>query len=278
MKRLMLYTWCLLCMGLSLAAQSPVALDWARAAESGPLRELIENGSARVSDEGELTLDCPEEGCAWTLFELDEPKIQERAYSLQGQVRYEGVVEQGMLELLNDFASGQYFTRTVGEGGPLGALKGDSDWRAVALPFDTLGKESPSKLTLRLVLPGEGRISLSSLTLTQAGSMEELFGGAAVADPRWMGWGVIVGAGAIIGVLSGLGRARTVVLSLAWLVLTSGLAAIAFGVYVRSAQRYGGGSWISTGLMFVIMAGLMVPFLRRRYAQLELRKMRAMDA
>jgi hypothetical protein len=92
--------------------------------------------------------------------------------------------------------------------------------------------------------------------------------------------GSIVGCiGGLIGTLAGLGRARRLALGLAWATIVFGLACLLAGaVAISLAQPYavwyplllGGG--ISAGVM-----GSLLRTLRRRYAEIELRRMAAMD-
>ena len=85
--------------------------------------------------------------------------------------------------------------------------------------------------------------------------------------------------GGLIGTLSGLGRARRLTLGLARATIVFGLACLVAGtVAISLAQPYavwyplllGGG--ICTGVM-----GFGLRTLRRRYAEIELRRMAAMD-
>ncbi len=92
--------------------------------------------------------------------------------------------------------------------------------------------------------------------------------------------GSIMGCvGGLIGTLAGLGRARRLTLGLAWASIVFGLACLVAGVVAISLSQpfavwypllLGGG--ISAGVM-----GSLLHTLRRRYAEIELRRMAAMD-
>ena len=101
-----------------------------------------------------------------TVLTLDKPAINRPRYALTGQVRYEGIEGIGYLEMWSHFPDGgQYFSRTLGEAGPMMKLQGTSGWRAFTLPFDATGAPSPTKLVFNVVLPGRGVVYLGSLQL-----------------------------------------------------------------------------------------------------------------
>ncbi len=133
------------------------------------------------------------------LLKLDKPAIQQRAYVIAGQVRYENVKSDGYLEMLNRFTgplAGEYFTRSLAEQGPMGKLIGTSPWREFQLPFfinmpvtnaqpDDL---KPADITLRVHLPGEGHVELRSLELREMPLPKEMQPAAppkAVTTVRW---------------------------------------------------------------------------------------------
>jgi len=86
--------------------------------------------------------------------------------------------------------------------------------------------------------------------------------------------------GGLIGVLGGLGRARRLVLGLTKGIIFFGLGCLALMVVaLLQAQPF----WVyyPLGLMGAMSVGVcafLLPTIRRRYEQLELRKMQAMDA
>ena len=110
-----------------------------------------------------------------TVWTLDRPPVAGPRYVVTGQVRYDAVEAPSYLELWNHFPDGgQYFTRTLGESGPMQKLAGSSGWRSFALPFDATGAPAPSRLVLNVVFAGRGRVELGPLTLARAGLLGEL--------------------------------------------------------------------------------------------------------
>lgn len=146
-----------------------------------------------------------------------QPGLHAKCYALHGRMKYRDVPGSGYLELWNEFSpetpgqpAPKYFSRTLAESGPLGKIAGSSDWRTVWVPFDaTQSKTLPSKLTLNLVLPGPGEVTLSKLELFEfadAGAMWAAVGsgsGAVTTDERrlarWLFFGI--GAGALTVIL-----------------------------------------------------------------------------
>jgi len=157
------------------------------------------------------------------------------------------------------------------------------------LGFSSDLKENPSKLVINVVLPGKGTVWLSALRLRQHDPGEDTL--RAEGPSAW--WsdrtgGLIGGLGgtifgclaALVGVLGGLGKARRLVTSLLAACCLFGVAGLAVGVAaLASGQPYGvyyplllGGGILS------VICGVLIPVLLRRYAELELRKIQAMDA
>ncbi len=91
----------------------------------------------------------------WT---INKPKLNEKAYVLQGKVKYADIQSAGFIEMWNHFPQpkeGAYFTRTMSETGTMGKLVGNSPWRKFELPFMISDESfpSPSKLQLNIFLP-----------------------------------------------------------------------------------------------------------------------------
>ena len=224
-----------------------------------------------------------------TVLSIDDPQITTQEYAVVGDVRHQEVQGAGYLEMWSHFPDGNaYFTRTLASGGPLRSLEGSSDWRRFSLPF-SLGQETqrPAKLVVNVVLPGRGVVYLGPLRLVQYAAGENALGVAGVWwDDRMGGWiggllGTALGClGGLIGTLSGMGKARRLTIGLAKTVLLAGLLLTVAGLValVRS-QPYG--VWYPLLLCGLLSAGIfggMIPRLRRRYEEIELRKMTALDA
>jgi len=219
---------------------------------------------------------------------LDDPKVTTEVYAISGEVRYEGMVGDGYLEMWSHFgASDAYFSRTLGENGAMAKLTGNSEWRPFSLPFNAKGSKShPTALDLNVHFAGKGTVYLRNVKLSQADALADL--GAAKG-----GWwsdqtaGLIGGAcGAILGCLGSLmewlaarGKAPRFVLTTVRVLIGLGIAATALGLFaVLQKQPYA--VWFALLLLGVLCLGIL-PFRLRRYADrfrdLELRRMSSMD-
>jgi hypothetical protein len=223
-----------------------------------------------------------------SLVELTQPGITTTQYALNGSVSYEGVGGTGYLEMWNHFPDGSaYFSRTLGQSGPLGSLQGSSNWRPFSLPFFSNAEAGfPSKLQFNLVLPGAGSVRLGPPRLVEYpdGYTPPLTAGA-WWDEQTAGWiggiaGSIIGCiGALIGTLAGLGKARSFVVFLCVASIVFGAACLVAGVVALIlSQPYA--VYYPLLLLGVICTAVMggnLPGIRRRYQQRELQKMTAMD-
>jgi hypothetical protein len=236
-----------------------------------------------------LELAHPEAGArAFTLLTLDRPPITKVRYAVVGDVRYEGLEGTGFLEMWSTFpGKGSFFTRTLAVSGPMQSLSGSSPWRPFVLPFDSTGAGAPEKLVVNVALPGRGTVWVGPLRLVQYADNEAQTGaGGAWWGPRAAGrLGGIVGslfggAGAVIGLLAGRGKARAIVLGLLKGMLALGAAALVLGVVAMArAQPYDVTyPLLLVGVLGVALPWWQIPVLRRRYEALELRKMTARDA
>jgi hypothetical protein len=222
-------------------------------------------------------------GAPVTVAIIEPPAIKGQRYAVTGQVRYEGVEGTGYLEMWSHFPNGgQYFTRTLADLGPMMKLEGSSGWRQFTLPFDASGAPRPTRLVVNVVLPGRGVVYLGPLQLVDgipgadgaSGSLDRslgLIGGIA---------GSIVGClGALIGVLASRGRAkRFVTLAIVSLAI-GGTLAFAVGVVALSRSQpyvvyY---PLLLIGFLATVISLGVRPSIRRRYEEIELRRMRAHD-
>jgi hypothetical protein len=223
-----------------------------------------------------------------SLLALPDPGITTTQYALTGSVSYEGVTGTGYLEMWNYFqGGGAYFSKTLGESGPMGSLRGSSNWRPFSLPFFSNAEAgAPSKLEFNLVLPGPGTVRLGPLRLVQYPEGYNPFSTpGAWWNDRTAGWiggigGSICGSlGALIGILSGLGKSRRFVILLCVLLIAFGLAclmagAIAWLVSQPYAVYY---PLLLFGVICTAVVGGILPGILRRYRQIELRRMTSMD-
>jgi hypothetical protein len=219
---------------------------------------------------------------------IDQPGVKLPIYALRGRIKYEGVEGAGYLEMWNYFpGGGAYFSRTLAGTGPMKALNGTSGWRDVVVPFFATGTPMrPSKLVVNLVLPSKGKVWLGPLKLFQYGPNEDPL---ALAAAWWtdrqggliggIGGGTMGLLGAMIGILSGAGRGRSFVIGLLVALTVIGAVALATGIYALARGQPFGVFYplmLGGGLPAVICGGL-IPTTRKRYAQIELRKIAAAD-
>jgi hypothetical protein len=239
----------------------------------------------RANPDGSVTLtSASDEGLTVTLVEIASPGITKDRYAVKGRVRYEGVAGDGYLEMWNVFADGRYFTRTMAEQGPMRTLSGSSDWRPIVLPFDASGAAAPPEtLIINVVLPGAGSVSLGALTLVELepGEMPSgMSGGAAVG--LWGGIG-----GAALGIFAGLlgwlgatGKAKRFVLGGFRMLMAAGGVALVVGVValVQGMPYQVYYPLLLLGAVALLVPASSLPRLTKRYQELELRRMSALDA
>ena len=229
------------------------------------------------------------------LFTVSKPPISNLTYAVTGRIKYENVRGDGYLEMWNYFPplqpglpEGQFFSRTLGLSGEMGKITGTSDWRNFALPFDRTGASGPpTHLDLNLLLPGRGTVYLGPFTLVQfSGRAEDSHHTGVWWSRRQGDWiGGLLGSlagilGGTIGTLAGSGKARRFVLVtqkimivFGWILATSGFVALA------RAQPYH--VWyplLLCGVLAVAIFWALLPVTRKRYHDLELRRMAAVDA
>jgi hypothetical protein len=220
-------------------------------------------------------------GAPVTVAIIERPAIKGPRYAVTGKVRYEGVEGTGYLELWNHFPNGgQYFSRTLGDVGPMKKLQGSSGWREFTLPFDATGAPPPTRLVVNVVLPGRGVVYLGPLQLVDGmaggasgslGRAAGLFGG--------VGGGLVGCIGALIGVLASRGRAKRFVTIAIVSLAIGGTLAFAAGVIALSrSQPYN----VYYPLLLIGFLAAVIPLglrssIRRRYEAIELRRMCAHD-
>ncbi len=223
-----------------------------------------------------------------TVLTLEGPRISSARYAIRGQVRYDGVEGEGYLEMWNHFPDGsRYFSRTLGAAGPMKSLKGSSDWRPFVLPFyNKEGGPAPAKLVLNVVLPGRGTVYLGPLRLVQFGPGEDPLG---TVGQWWSeqqagliggALGTILGCmGALIGWLASAGKARRLALGMMKTMAVLGVAALVLGVValLRSQPYAVYYPLLLIGLIGSVLPATLLRTIRKRYEEMELRRMRAMD-
>jgi hypothetical protein len=280
---------CFSCVSVASAEELLQAISWKTLRDEGNLRlgEVIATDGGVA---GVLSLENTARGpISWQVFTIDKPGITSSRYAITGQVRYQDVEGSGYLEMWSCFAGDQRcFSRTLETSGPMQALKGSSGWRRFVVPFyNKEGTPPPEKLILTVVLPGRGKVWLSPLDLVQFEPGEDPL---AVKGQWWKDrtGGLIGGvAGSIIGCMGGLigwltsrGRARgSVTAMLRAMQIVGVLSLIGGAAALLLAQPYAVYyPLLLMGLICALLGTGLVRTVRKRYDELELRKMRAMDA
>lgn len=220
------------------------------------------------------------QGTTFRLAEIDSPKISGDRYSVVGRVRYESVEGAGYLEMWSVFADGgRYFSRTLAVSGPLGKIQGTSGWRAFELPFFLEGHAAPNRLELNLVLSGRGAVTLGPLSLTTTGGTAGWWSERTAGIVGAIAGSVIGLIGAVLGVLAAKARARRFVIGALLAMVASGAVLLCVGVAAVVAGQPSH-VWypmlLAGTIPFVLGLALRRP-LRSRYAEVELRRMRALD-
>jgi hypothetical protein len=223
------------------------------------------------------------------LLTIEAPGVTRARYAITGEVRHEGVEGAGYLEMWNAIpGKGSFFSRTLAADGPMKSLTGSSSWRPFRLVFDATGAPPPSSLVVNLVLPGRGTVALGSLRLVQYEDGENpLAAAGAWWSPRTAGPGLVGGIsgsvigclGALVGALAGRGKGRVLALGLLKAMVACGVAAATFGVValLRSQPYEVVYPLLLEGILCTVLGAVLLPRLRRRYEELELRRMRALD-
>jgi hypothetical protein len=220
---------------------------------------------------------------------VERPAISSARYAITGQVRYDGVEGTGYLEMWNHFPDGgRYFSRTLATVGPMKSLSGSSGWRQFILPFfNKEGGPPPTRLEINVALPGRGTVYLGALRLVQYAPNENPL---AVAGQWWsdQGGGLVGGIagsilgclGALVGWLAATGRARRVALGTLKLMILLGVIGLAAGGFalLRSQPYAVYYPLLLVGFLCVVIPAGLFRSIRKRYEDIELRRMRAMDA
>ena len=214
------------------------------------------------------------------VLEIDSPGIRQPNHLVTGEIRYQKVGGMGYLEMWTIYPDGsRYFTRTLGDAGPMAKLAGDSDWTPVALPFFGKDGSFPARLEINAILPGGGEIEWRHLALHErpgeaAGAWWSDRDGARLGSLGGLVFGLL---GAVGGVLAGLGIARRFVLTLLvagilFRVIMLGIGASA----LASGQSYA--VWYPAmllGGLATLLSSMGFFVARRAYLQRELRMIAA---
>lgn len=251
------------------------------------------------SECGVLRIESTSTSGTWIeVLTIDNPGVNQEAYAIRGQIRYEKMEGNSYLEMLNYFGGpGPYFSRTLADSGPSKKLRGSSPWRDFIIPFfiNDGSKRTPARLDLNIQFAGRGSVWLRSVELVQfADAKSVMQGGFSPPSHKSGAWwsdkmagliggiaGSILGVmGALVGTLCSLGRARRVAQATAYLMLAVGLASLSTGIIALSnGQPYS----VYYPLLLVGVIGTVIPLLisrsiSSRFQALDLRRMNAIDS
>ncbi len=117
----------------------------------------------------------PESATTMSFFELENPGITQDSYALAGQVRYQDLTDSSYLEMWNHLPAkpggttitASFFSRTLGQSGPMAKLTGSSEWRDFRLPafIDDNSQRRPLKLSFNAHFSEGGAIEVRGLHL-----------------------------------------------------------------------------------------------------------------
>jgi hypothetical protein len=269
------------CVSTAFAKEVVQEFSWSEAKKTGGLivGEILPCGP--WGSQEQLKIDNPTgKPKTVALLDLKNPAIASLHYAVEGTVRYENVSARSYLEMWSWFANGgRYFSRTLGESGPTKYLEGSSGWRPFSLPFLSDKKNGlPVRVVVNVVFADGGTVYLTPVKLLQYSNdwWTEQAGG-------WIGGigGSILGLlGGVIGILSGIGRARRFVLVLTATLAALGVASLVLGLIALALGQLYAVCYplLLGGIILAAVCGGNFPVLRRRFEQIELRKMAAMDA
>jgi hypothetical protein len=216
-----------------------------------------------------------------TIAEVDHPPVDSHQYVVRGRVRHNHVSGVAYLEMWNHFgAHGSAFSRTLGTTGTMKSISGDSNWREFELPFFAEPGMRPVRLTINVVMPGEGTIVVGPLTIHSLDSKTAWWTDQQGGLVGGIGGSLLGLIGTAIGVLSQSRRAKLFVVTLVATGLSAGIVSLIAGI-VALCLRQPYGVWYPPLLLGVIataVLGGLSPKILRRYREEEFRRMAALDA
>ncbi len=105
-----------------------------------------------------------------TLLTIDNPEITETGLGVSGQIKYQGLTQNGSLEMVVFYPGGRSFcVKAVGPDYFALNLRGSADWTRFFIGFylSSNAKQKPEKIQVRINLPGQGTAFLSPLDFGQ---------------------------------------------------------------------------------------------------------------
>lgn len=218
---------------------------------------------------------------------LDALSPTTKAFAVEGQIKYRDVEGEAYLEMWVVFPDGRrFFSRTLAENGPLQKITGTSEWRAFSLPFN-VSDQLPEyvKLEINVFMPGAGIIDISPLRIVNLSP--DLFRQQTYwwtgQTGGWIGGSLGMSIGLLGALLAYLVRKRiafrvvrgvlVVELVVGAVCMVAGIIAV---VYSQPFMVYY--PLLLVGMLACVLVAVGEFRLRRHYREIELRKMRAMDA
>jgi len=228
------------------------------------------------------------------LMTISNPPVTVHFYALTGEVTYENVQGDGYFEMWNCFPATKpflleekYFSRTLGDSGEAGKISGTSDWRKFSLPFNRTGSSGPpTRLEVNLVLPGSGTVYLRPVSLSEASADSLLKPSGGWWSERQAGWiggigGSVIGCfGALLGTLASLGKARQFVLTMMKIFSALGVFLVLAGIvaFVQKQPYAVYYPLLLGGFICAPVFGVNLRTIKKRYEDLEVRRMASIDA
>ncbi len=243
-----------------LVAATAAALGFSSAAlaQANALDRVVDLPATELATpewSAENTIEGPTDTTIWTVEGAEAGFI----YWIAGDVKADAVAEGAYLEMISDFGDGpqgpqRFFTKAVSNRGLTQNLDGDQDWRPFALPFFRANQagpmqSAPQAIELRVVMPGEGTVTLRNVALMTAdGGPEILADFGFRSSAAWWGQrtnamigtvgGIAMGfLGALVGILFGIGRGRSLCFGALTLLVAGSAVLLVLGVVAAIAGQ-----------------------------------------
>ena len=208
-----------------------------------------------------------------TLFEVDHPEINKKSIIYTADIKSENVQNKAYIEMFCVFDYGNndvsFFSRNLNH-----AVSGSTDWNQKGTQFFFKENEYPSKVKLGVRFEGPGTIWIDKIVLKNV----------ATRIGYYIDFGTIFGVsigfiGGLIGILCSIGKARRFVIGLSYatvlvctIIFISGIILLSTGANYVQWQPF-----ILCGGIGLLVIGLNIPTIKRRFIEIETRKLKAKD-
>lgn len=226
-------------------------------------------GSLKVTYTGDTPVDV-------LFFHQEIQGVGEEVLWYEASIRGENVMKRAYLEMWANFSDGNsYFSRGLSQ-----SLKGTKGWRACQTPFFLKKGQTPSSMDMGLRFEGPGTVWLDNVRLVAAPREWHSHPAGIILGVLGGLYGVLLGCwGALCGILSSRGKGRGLILASGIFLILLSAVFLVLGIYFfASGKPYD--LWypcvLSGGLVLVLM-GVLVPVVMRRYRQMETRRMSAIE-